>query len=63
MLAAVAAKHVRSQLKQAPETIPDSAAIGRLLDSAFATFKDGYLASQITSRCDREPTTRQRSLR
>jgi hypothetical protein len=49
MLAAVAAKPVRGQVKQAPETIPDSAVIGRLLDSAFATFKDGYLASQITS--------------
>jgi hypothetical protein len=49
MLAAVAAKPVRGQVKQAPETIPDSAVIGRLLDSAFATFKDGYPASQITS--------------
>ena len=49
MLAAVAAKPVRSQVKQAPETIPDPAAVGRLLDTAFATFKDGYLASQIAS--------------
>jgi hypothetical protein len=49
MLAALAAKPVRSQVMQAPETIPDPAVIGRLLDTAFATFKDGYLASQIAS--------------
>jgi len=49
MLAALAAKPIRSQVMQAPETIPDPAVIGRLLDTAFATFKDGYLASQIAS--------------
>ena len=49
MLAAVASKPVRSQVKQAPETIPDPAVVGQLLDTAFATFKDGYLASQIAA--------------
>jgi len=49
MLAAVAAKPARSQVKQAPETVPDPAVVGQLLDTAFATFKDGYLASQIAS--------------
>jgi hypothetical protein len=49
MLAAVAAKPARGQVKQAPETIPDPADVGRLLDMAFAIFKDGYLASQIAS--------------
>ena len=49
MLAAVAAKPVRNQVKQAPQTIPDPAVVERLLGTAFATFKDGYLASQIAA--------------
>jgi hypothetical protein len=49
MIAAVAAKPVRNQIKQAPETIPDPAVVAQLLDTALATYKDGYLASQITS--------------
>jgi Domain of unknown function (DUF4209) len=49
MLAAVAAKPTRSQVKQAPESILDPVAVGRLLDTALVTFKDGYLASQIAS--------------
>ncbi|HUZ25377.1 MAG TPA: hypothetical protein VMV07_16600 [Streptosporangiaceae bacterium] len=49
MIAAVAAKPVRDQARQAPEAIPDPVAVGQLLDTAFATYRAGYLASQITS--------------
>jgi hypothetical protein len=49
MIAAVAAKPTRAQQDRAPETIPDSATVDRLLEAAFTTFTADYLASQITS--------------
>jgi hypothetical protein len=49
MIAAVAAKPTRSQARQAPETIPDPVRAGTLLDTAFRTYPESYLASQIAS--------------
>jgi hypothetical protein len=49
MIAAVAAKPKDSQVKKAPETIPDPQTVRALLDTAFAVFRDSYLASQIAS--------------
>jgi hypothetical protein len=49
MIAAVAAKPTRGQVKQAPETMPDPVRLGTLLDTAFGTYTESYLASQIAS--------------
>jgi Domain of unknown function (DUF4209) len=49
MIAALAAKPVRGQSRQAPETIPDPAQVGALLDTAFRAFPESYLATQIAS--------------
>ena len=49
MIAAVAARPARKQLTQAPETIPEPSVVSQLLETAFDTFTDGYLASQIAS--------------
>jgi hypothetical protein len=44
MIAALAAPAIR---RQPPASVPDAAAVDLLLEKAFTTFKDGYLASQI----------------
>jgi hypothetical protein len=49
MIAAAVAKPTRGQLKQAQESVPDSAAVSRLLETAFAIFNESYLASQIAA--------------
>ena len=49
MVAAVAAKPTRGQARQAPETVPDPVTVGELLDTAFRTYPESYLASQVAS--------------
>jgi hypothetical protein len=46
MIAALAAPATR---RQPPASVPDPAAVDRLLEMAFTTFKDGYLASQVAA--------------
>ncbi len=46
MIAALAASALR---RQPPAGVPDAAAVDLLLETAFTTFKDGYLASQIAA--------------
>ena len=49
MIAAVTAKPTRGQVRQAPETVPDPVTVENLLDTAFRTYPESYLASQIAS--------------
>jgi Domain of unknown function (DUF4209) len=44
MIAALAAPPIR---RQPPASVPNDSAIDQLLETAFITFKDGYLASQM----------------
>ena len=46
MIAALAASALR---RQPPASVPDAAAVDLLLETAFTTFNDGYLASQIAA--------------
>jgi hypothetical protein len=46
MIAALAASALR---RQPPASVPDAAAVDLLLETAFSTFKDGYLASQLAA--------------
>jgi hypothetical protein len=50
MLAALTARPARSQEDHAPQmTIPDPAAVSRLLEMAFTAFKASFQASQVAS--------------